>query len=117
MPIEVFAKALQAEGVSSGVGANNPMHLHPLYNSVDVYGDGVPTRIAGAADGRADVRYEALPATERSQTEVFSVPWFKHDEPEAIEMYANAFKKVCAHASELMAAATAEAEVSAEAAR
>ena len=94
LPIELFLKALKAEGVSSGAGANQPMHLHPLYNDVDVYGDGVPTRIAGAADGRADVRYEPLPDTERSVNEIFAVPWFKKDEVAAIEMYANAFKKV-----------------------
>jgi hypothetical protein len=87
LPIEVFLKALKAEGVGAGgPGANSPMHLHPLYNTVDVYGDGVPSRIAGAPEGRAEVRYEALPATEASMTETFSVPWFKHDVPEAIEM-------------------------------
>ena len=41
------------------------------------------------------------------------MPWFKHDVPSEIEMYANAIKKVVAHASELVTA-EAEAEVASE---
>lgn len=108
LPMALFIEALQAEGVHTSAGANQPMHLHPLFNSVDVYGDGVPTRVAGMAEGRAEVRYEALPATEASVNHCFSVPWFKKDVPEVIEKYAAAFRKVCTHASDLMAGATSE---------
>lgn len=114
LPIARFLQALKAEGVSASSGANTPMHLHPLYTDVDVYGDGVPTRLAGADPSRPDVRYESLPATEASVDHVFSVPWFKHYDEDAINQYATAFKKVAAHAGELMLAeARAEATESA----
>ena len=54
-----------------------------------------------------------LPNAEAIYDRVFSVPWFKHDVPSEIEMYANAIKKVVAHASELVTA-EAEAEVASE---
>ena len=46
LPLADFLKALNAEGFSSSNGANNPLHLHPLMNDVDVYGDGKPTRVS-----------------------------------------------------------------------
>lgn len=27
-------------------GCNFPLHLHPVFNTVDIYGDGQPTRIS-----------------------------------------------------------------------
>lgn len=59
LPLSKFLEALKAEGFSSSVGANDPLHLHPLMNDVDVYGDGKPTRVAYAEDDRADVRERA----------------------------------------------------------
>ena len=43
-----FAEAVQAEGSSCRPGINRPLHLHPLFNTCDVYGHGKPTRIANA---------------------------------------------------------------------
>ena len=96
LPLADFLKALNAEGFSSSNGANNPLHLHPLMNDVDVYGDGKPTRVAHADPDREDVRERegTLPGAESIYERVFSVPWFKHDSPDDIEMYANAIKKV-----------------------
>jgi hypothetical protein len=59
LPLSTFLEALKAEGFSSSVGANDPLHLHPLMNDVDVYGDGKPTRVAYAEDDRAEVRERA----------------------------------------------------------
>jgi hypothetical protein len=52
--------------------------------------------VAYADDDRAEVRERAgtLPNAEAIYDRVFGVPWFKHDVPDEIEMYANAIKKV-----------------------
>lgn len=51
---------------------------------------------AYADDDRTDIRERegSLPNAEAIYDRVFSVPWFKHDAPDEIEMYANAIKKV-----------------------
>jgi hypothetical protein len=51
-----FAQAVRAEGSICNPGCNVPLHLHPIFNTADVYGDGKPTRIAHT--GR-DVRQPA----------------------------------------------------------
>ena len=38
-----FLAALEAEGVRLGAGINLPLHLHPVFRDVDVYGRGAPT--------------------------------------------------------------------------
>ncbi|MGC8805788.1 MAG: DegT/DnrJ/EryC1/StrS family aminotransferase, partial [Candidatus Ratteibacteria bacterium] len=46
LSITRFCEALRAEGVGwAHPGANKPLHLHPLFYNVDVYGHGKPTRI------------------------------------------------------------------------
>lgn len=88
-----FTQALAAEGFRSRPGVNMPLHLHPLLNDVDVYGEGAPTRIAHS--GR-DLRQPrgSLPVSEAVMARTFSVPWFKHRRPEIIAQYAQAFRKV-----------------------
>ena len=101
LPIEKFCEALRAEGVSCGAGANLLMHLHPVLNDADVYGEGKPTRIANS---EKDVRQEegSLPECERMRARLYSIPWFKHYRPEIIKEYALAFRKVVTQAAELM---------------
>ena len=101
LPVGKFIQAVNAEGGRSGRGCNLPLHLHPLFNTVDVYGDGKPTRIAFAS---RDVRQPegSLPRAESLRQRAFGIPWFKHDRPEEIERYAAAFRKVALHAAELM---------------
>jgi perosamine synthetase len=55
------------------------------------------------AFGQRDVRQQpgSLPVCESVGQTVFSVPWFKHDRPELIAEYAEAFRKVASHASQL----------------
>ena len=82
-------------------GANLLMHLHPVLNELDVYGHGKPTRLANAT---RDVLQPAgsLPRTETIPTGCFSIPWFKHDRPQIINEHAEAFRKVCMRADELV---------------
>ena len=82
-------------------GVNFPLHLHPLFNDVDVYGDGKPTRIAFT---ERDVRQSAgsLPVAESVVERTIGVPYFKHDRPDVIERYAAAYRKVAMQARRLM---------------
>ncbi len=93
LPVENFIEAVNAEGGRTGRSVNYPLHLHPVFNEADIYGDGKPTRIAFA---NRDVRQPrgALPHAEAVGNHTFGIPWFKHDWPEAIERYAAAYRKV-----------------------
>jgi len=95
LSVNRFCEAVRAEGAPCYPGCNLPLHLHPLFNKVDVYNQGKPTRIANSPPG-VDVRQPpgSLPASESVQERVFTVPWFKHYRPEIIEEYAQAFRKV-----------------------
>jgi perosamine synthetase len=101
LPVERFIEAVNAEGGRIGRGCNFPLHLHPLLNEADIYGDGKPTRIAFT---ERDVRQGAgsLPVTERLASRCFGVPWFKRDVPEEIEAYAGAYRKVATSYSDLL---------------
>ncbi len=101
LPVSKFCDAVRAEGVyNCSPGCNSPLHLHPLFQSVDVYGDGKPTIIARAA---RDTRQPegSLPMAERMLASCFHVPWFKKYVPEVIELHAAAFRKVSENAAQL----------------
>lgn len=101
LPVKKFIDAVKAEGGRSGRGVNFPLHLHPVLNTVDVFGDGKPTRIAFAD---RDVRQArgSLPVSEALDQRAFGVPWFKHDRPGEIENYARAYRKVAENADQLL---------------
>ena len=101
LPVKKFAQAVSAEGVGCSAGANSPLHLHPVFNCVDVYGDGKPTRNAFSD---RDLRQPtgSLPNTEGLSDYTYSIPWFKHDRPESIERYAAAYRKVAKQAKKLL---------------
>ena len=96
-----FCEALREEGVPAGPGCNAALHSHALFQNCDVFGDGKPTRIANSD---YDVREmdKDLEVCEAAGAHTYSIPWFKNYEPEVIEQYANAFKKVCANYKELL---------------
>jgi len=99
-----FAKAVQAEGSVCNPGCNKPLHLHPLFTSMDVYGHGRPTRIAHLDEAAKIEQYvEKLPVAESILRRVFEVPWFKKHEPAIIEQHAAAYKKVVENHRELLA--------------
>ena len=90
-----FSQAVVAEGSVCNPGCNKPLHLHPLFTTMDVYGHGKPTRIAFLDEAATIEQYvETLPVAEGITKRVFEVPWFKHYEPEIIEKHAGAYKKV-----------------------
>ncbi|MHC4699827.1 MAG: DegT/DnrJ/EryC1/StrS family aminotransferase, partial [Planctomycetota bacterium] len=99
-----FSKAIQAEGSICNPGCNKPLHLHPLFTSMDVYGHGRPTRIAHLDESAKTEQYvEKLPVAENILGYVFEVPWFKHYDPGIIEQHAGAYKKVVENHRELLA--------------
>jgi perosamine synthetase len=90
-----FCRAVRAEGSICNSGCNKPLHLHPLFTAMDVYGHGRPTRIAYLDESARIEQYvQRLPVAESITRRVFEVPWFKHYEPEIIEAHAGAYKKV-----------------------
>ncbi|MHB0877902.1 MAG: DegT/DnrJ/EryC1/StrS family aminotransferase [Anaerolineae bacterium] len=99
-----FCQAVNAEGAPCHPGCNKAMHPHPVFNTVDVYHQGKPTRIANLPEG-VDIRQPAgsLPVSDGIQARVMSIPWFKHCRPEVIDEYANAFRKAVANYKELLA--------------
>jgi dTDP-4-amino-4,6-dideoxygalactose transaminase len=102
LSVRRFCEALTAEGIDSHPGVNRPLHLHPLFNSVDVYGEGKPTRNRNApTDVDLTQPPGSLPVTESVQDRVFSTPWFKKYRPDLIEEYADTVRKVVDHAAEL----------------
>ena len=104
LPVARYCDGVNAELAGSGFqirpGANVLMHLHPMLNEYDVFGDGKPTRIAFSD---RDVRQPAgsLPVTETLPERCFSIPWFKHYRPEVIDQFVEAFRKVAQQADQL----------------
>jgi len=93
LPVARFIEAVNAEGGGIGRGASFPLHLHPVLNTADIYGDGRPTRIAFAD---RDVRQcpGSLPVAEALAGRCLGVPWFKRYYPEHIDQFVAAFRKV-----------------------
>jgi len=99
-----FAEAVQAEGSVCNPGCNKPLHRHPLFTEMDVYGHGRPTRIAHLDPAaRIESYVQPLPVAEGIMSRVFEVPWFKHCRPEIIAEHASAYKKVVARHQALLA--------------
>jgi dTDP-4-amino-4,6-dideoxygalactose transaminase len=97
-----FAEAVRAEGSQCSPGINKPLHLHPLFNTADVYGHGTPTRIANS---NRDLRQPAgsLPVSEGIGARSCRVPWFKRYRPDVIEAHAHAYRKVAENYEALLA--------------
>jgi perosamine synthetase len=103
LSVSRFCEALRAEGVEEvAPGANRPLHLHPLFNDVDVYGHGKPTRIAHSDRDLRQPR-GSLPVTEAASARIMSIPWFKHPDVARIDEYVEAYRKVSAGCRELAA--------------
>jgi dTDP-4-amino-4,6-dideoxygalactose transaminase len=96
-----FCAAVRAEGGLAGPGCNAALHLHPLLNSIDVYGAGRPTNLARGGAGRR--KPEKLPVAEGIQERTFFAPWFKKFRPKIIAEHAAAYRKVAENYRDLLA--------------
>jgi len=103
LSIDRFCEAVRAEGAPVSPGCNLPLHLHPVFNTTDIYGQGKPTRIANLPPG-VDIRQTpgSLPVSESIGEKVFSVPWFKHRRSKVIDEYVAAFRKVSENYKDLL---------------
>jgi len=102
LSVSRFAEAVRAEGVVTCVpGGNLPLHMHPLFNTADIYGHGKPTRIANS---NRDLRQPvgSLPVTEKALERMFVIPWFKRYDARIIEEFAGAFRKVSENHGDLL---------------
>ena len=100
LPVQKFCEAVRAEGFRGAWdGANYCLHTHPFFQTFDLRHEGKPSRIAY---NETDVR--ELDALCKPSTEIqcFSVPWFKHYEPEVIETYVRIFRKVIENHEQLL---------------
>ena len=98
-----FSDGIQAEGSICNPGCNKPLHLHPLFTDMDVYGHGRPTRIAHLDESATIDQYvQKLPVAESIGRCGFEIPWFKHYDPKTIEQHADAYKKVIENYRELL---------------
>jgi perosamine synthetase len=100
LPVDRFLQVLNAEGLSVWRGANLALHLHPVFNSADIYGDGKPTRIA-FSDRDLRQAKGSLPVSEALAERCMGIPWFKHYRPEQIDSYIAAYRKVVGQAEAL----------------
>ena len=100
LSVKRFCEAVRAEGVVyCWEGGNNCLHTHKLFNEIDLYHVGKPTRIAFTD---RDVR-ELDKACEASEKiECFEIPWFKHFDKEKIEQYAMCYRKVVENYKDLL---------------
>ena len=98
-----FAEAVVAEGSECHPGCNWPLHLHPVFSEVDVYGHGRPTRVAHLPQGETISQPPgSLPVSESVSQRVLGIPWFKHDRPDVIAQPAEAFRKLAASYKDLL---------------
>ncbi len=97
-----FAEAVRAEGSACRAGVNKPLHLHPLFNTCDIYGHGRPTRLAHSD---RDLRQPpgSLPVSETIGAHTYVIPQFKRYRPEVIEQHAAAYRKVAENYALLLA--------------
>ena len=112
LSVKKFAEALLAEGVPCGLGCNLPLHKHPLFTEMDVYGHGKPTRIANSPEGTKIEDYAFdLPITAEINQKILALPWFKKNMRDCIDQHIRAFEKVAANYKQLLAADTGDKNV------
>lgn len=87
-----FCEALRAEGIDKiWEGGNYCLHTHRIFNDCDLFHAGKPSRIANA---QRDVREMDKECERSADMCCLNAPWIKKYDPEWIEKYAEAIKKV-----------------------
>ncbi len=98
-----FADAINAEGSFCAAGTVAPLHKHPLFTEMDIYGHGKPSRIANYKGNNPEALInQSLPISENISRYVFEVPWFKHFWKDVIDKHIAAYKKVIENYSDLL---------------
>jgi len=92
---------MRAEGIPVSPGCNKPLHLHPLFHTIDVYNDGKPTNLRNIKENIVQSK-GSLPVSESIGKRVFTIPLFRKFKPSIIEKYASGFEKVLRNYKELL---------------
>ncbi len=105
LSVSRFGEAVRAEGtlgLGGCVGCNRALHTHPLFNTVDVYNAGAPTRIINA---NKDVREmdDDLEVSNTIGKYTIMMPMFRKFDKEVVEQCAAAFRKVAENYKDLLA--------------
>jgi len=96
-----FCEAMRAEGIPVFPGCNKPLHLHPLFHTIDVYNDGKPTNLRNIKENIIQSK-GSLSVSESIGKRVFTIPLFRKFKPSIIEKYASGFEKVLRNYKELL---------------
>lgn len=100
LSVKRFCEAVRAEGVDCcWEGGNYCLHTHAFFRDFDLFNAGKPTRVAF---NDHDVREGDVSCKPSEEILCLQVPWFKHFEPQWIERYAEAFRKVARNYKELL---------------
>ena len=112
LSVSRFIAAIKAEGaVGFSAGCSAPLHKHPVFYKMDIYGHGKPTQVANLPDGAVQPS-DPLPVAESIGKRTFRIPWFKHCRKDLIENYAAAVKKVADNYKDLLPGDTDTSDVS-----
>ena len=106
LSLKYFIEAIVAEGGQGfAAGCNAALHTHPLFHTMDVYGDGKAANTANLpADANKAINKDGdLPVAESICNYAFSIPWFKHVDRALIDEQIAAVRKVCENYKDLLA--------------
>ena len=92
---------MRSEGLASTPGCNIALHNLPLFNKIDVYNEGSPTRFANTKNNIIKLQ-GSLPVAEGIQEKVFYIPLFYRYRPSIIDEYVDIFKKIDKNYKELL---------------
>ncbi len=102
LPAEMYCRAVEAENGMPGRPANAPLNRFAIFHTADVYGEGHPTnRPKHPVPTEAD-ESEVLGVSTQIHNLSIGIPHFKSYQPEKIECYAAAYKKVALQAEKLL---------------
>jgi dTDP-4-amino-4,6-dideoxygalactose transaminase len=98
-----FAEAVIAEGANCQSGCNKPLHIHSVFNDMDIYDQGRPTRVANLP-GTMTVEQiqKPLAVSETVNSRVIGLPAFKRFDKKYIEQCADAYRKVVENHTDLL---------------
>lgn len=107
VPAPIIASAIRAEGVPCAAGGFECHHLHPYWNSLDLYRDGQPTRryfaTRDVTQGPGD-----CPVAESINDHLLSVPRMVGFDPDYVDELAQAYLKVFTNLDQLEGMTTSE---------
>jgi perosamine synthetase len=98
LSIDLYIRALQAEGVAIKRPGSAPLHLSPLFSGVS---GGIDSFTHSRPDSRRQYLPGDFPVSEHVHATSLSLPTFTYEPFSLIEEYLEAFEKVARHAEEL----------------